>query len=326
MFNIIKTLHFEPTSRCNAACPQCARYTIDGDVNPNIQLTDLTLSDIQQYLPVEFIQSLDKMFMCGNFGDPTVAKQCKEIVEYFKSTNPTIAIGMNTNGSTRTTEWWSSLGSILSNEKDYVVFSLDGLEDTNHIYRRNTNWQKIIENAKAFINSGGNAHWDMLVFDHNEHQIEEAKQLAKDLGFKWFRYKVSRRFNSIPILNLNKPKNFDATVNFTDKISCHAMNEQSIYLDAHGHLLPCCFIGNDVYSTYDEKSKQELHDSMQDLSKFNIKTNDFGDILNHKFYGDIMRSWDNNPYKVCSKSCRITDNKNVFSNQWRGEFNLKLGL
>lgn len=298
---------------------------MDGNINPNINVTDLTLSDIQKYIPHEFISQLDKMFMCGNFGDPTVAKHCKEIFQHFKTVNPSISLGMNTNGSTRTVDWWSSLGSVLGGEKDYVVFSLDGLHDTNHIYRRGTHWDKIIENAKAFIEAGGNAHWDMLVFEHNEHQIEEAKQLAIDLGFAFFRYKVSRRFNSIPIVGLNKPKAFNDESKFTETISCHAMNEQSVYLSASGYLLPCCFIGNDIHSMYDEKSKQELATSMQDLGDFDIKTNDFYEILNHNLYGDIMSSWNNNPYKVCSKSCRIADNKNVFSNQWRGEFNLKTG-
>jgi hypothetical protein len=44
------------------------------------------------------------------------------------------------------------------------------LEDTNHLYRENVEWKKIMENARAFISAGGTAHWDMLIFDHNKHQ------------------------------------------------------------------------------------------------------------------------------------------------------------
>ena len=32
-----------------------------------------------------------------------------------------------------------------------VDFNIDGLEDTNHLYRRNTDFNKIINNAQAFI-------------------------------------------------------------------------------------------------------------------------------------------------------------------------------
>ena len=40
-----------------------------------------------------------------------------------------------------------------------------------------------MENAQAFINAGGRARWDYIAFAHNEHQIDEARQLAEDMGF-----------------------------------------------------------------------------------------------------------------------------------------------
>ena len=43
--------------------------------------------------------------------------------------------------------------------------------------------------CNQFIEAGGVAYWDMLVFKHNEHQIEEVRQLAKNMGFKNVRIK-----------------------------------------------------------------------------------------------------------------------------------------
>ena len=63
-------------------------------------------------------------------------------------------------------------------------FSIDGLKNTNELYRRKLEWEKLMRNASAFIEAGGVAYWDMLVFKHNEHQIEEVRQLAKNMGFK----------------------------------------------------------------------------------------------------------------------------------------------
>ena len=79
----------------------------------------------------------------------------------------------------------------MNGPKDYCVFSIDGLEDTNHLYRRNVKWEKVIENARSFITAGGKAHWDMLVFEHNKHQVDEAKSYANKLGFVWFRSKCA---------------------------------------------------------------------------------------------------------------------------------------
>ena len=57
---------------------------------------------------------------------------------------------------------------------------LDGLEDTNHIYRRYTDWSKIERNAKTFLNAGGKGSWVFIVFKHNEHQVDEAESYLKN--------------------------------------------------------------------------------------------------------------------------------------------------
>jgi MoaA/NifB/PqqE/SkfB family radical SAM enzyme len=139
------------------------------------------------------IKSLDKMFMCGNYGDPAAGYYTIDIYNHFRNLNPEIKLGMNSNGAIQSTFWWHSLGQLLSCDSDYCVFSIDGLEDTNQVYRKNVSWEKLMNNARAFIAAGGRAHWDMLVYKHNQHQVDECEQLARDMGFKWFRAKVSQR-------------------------------------------------------------------------------------------------------------------------------------
>jgi hypothetical protein len=78
--------------------------------------------------------------------------------------------------------------------KDIVVWGIDGLEDTHAVYRVNTDWNKIISNAKIFIQAGGRARWNMLAFKHNEHQIESCQELSKSLGFEVFEVKHTSRF------------------------------------------------------------------------------------------------------------------------------------
>lgn len=194
-YNEIKTIHLEITERCNASCPQCSRNINGGELNPNLNDRELSLEDIKKIFPVTFIQQLNHIYMCGNYGDPMVAKDTLESLRYFRENNKKLLLSMNTNGSARTKDWWIDLAKILGNN-GYVIFSIDGLEDTNHIYRRNTVWSKIVENAKAFIDAGGKAHWEYIVFGHNEHQVELAEQLAIELGFSKFQIKKTARFNS----------------------------------------------------------------------------------------------------------------------------------
>jgi MoaA/NifB/PqqE/SkfB family radical SAM enzyme len=202
--NNTKKLHMETSSVCNAACPMCPRE-VDINFNKDTDAVSLSLEQVKTLFSVEFIQGLESMYMCGNYGDPASAPECIDIFKYFREVNPKITLGMHSNASLRNTNWWTELGSVLSNDHDYCYFSVDGLSDTNHIYRINTNFNKIMENANAFIKAGGKAHWEYLVFEHNEHQVDEARKLSESMGFVSFREKVSRRFY-MSISFLNPPK------------------------------------------------------------------------------------------------------------------------
>lgn len=191
----ITTVHLEVTERCNASCPQCARNINGGEVNPQLHDAELGLADVKQILKPEFIKQLKRLYMCGNYGDPISARDTLEIFEYIRSHNDKMQLSFHTNASAKTPEWWSRLPAAMG-RSHYVVFSVDGLEDTNHLYRQGTVWSKIMANAKAFIAAGGRARWDFIVFGHNEHQVEEARALAESMGFEKFNIKKSNRFFS----------------------------------------------------------------------------------------------------------------------------------
>jgi len=191
----ITTVHLEVTERCNASCPQCARNINGGEVNPQLHDAELSLDDVRIILKPEFIAQLKRLYMCGNYGDPISARDTLEIFEYVRSHNAKMQLSFHTNASAKTPEWWSRLPAAMG-KNHYVVFSVDGLEDTNHLYRQGTVWKNIIRNAEAFIKAGGRARWDFIVFGHNEHQIEEARALAESMGFEKFNVKKSNRFFS----------------------------------------------------------------------------------------------------------------------------------
>lgn len=191
----LEVVHLEMTEACNASCPMCARNLNGGAVNPYLHNRELTIDDIHRIFPQDFVRQLKRIYMCGNYGDPAVARDTLEAFQYFRTTNPDINLSMHTNGSMKRPEWWAELAKTIG-RKGYVIFGLDGLEDTNHLYRQGTVWSKIMENVQAFIAAGGRARWDFIVFAHNEHQVEQAEQLSKDMGFEKFQYKKSARFFS----------------------------------------------------------------------------------------------------------------------------------
>lgn len=193
--NEITTVHLEVTERCNASCSQCARNINGGEVNPQLHNAELSLDDVKIILKPEFVAQLKRLYMCGNYGDPISANDTLEIFEYLRSNNSKMQLSFHTNASAKTPDWWSRLPAAMG-KNHYVVFSLDGLEDTNHLYRQGTVWKNIMRNAEAFIKAGGRARWDYIVFGHNEHQVDEARALSETMGFEKFNVKKSNRFFS----------------------------------------------------------------------------------------------------------------------------------
>jgi MoaA/NifB/PqqE/SkfB family radical SAM enzyme len=193
----IRNVHLEPTEKCQAVCPMCPRNVHGGKENPFVINAELTLDDCKQIFEPKFIKQLDTMYMCGNYGDPILAKDTAEIMLYFRNSNPDMYLRMHTNGGARKAEWWDRLAKIICHKgRGEVTFSVDGLRDTNHIYRQNVKWDLVERNMKAFIAGGGKAVWDYLVFKHNEHQVDEAKELSKKWGFDQFLIKKTSRFYS----------------------------------------------------------------------------------------------------------------------------------
>ena len=284
MLRDIKVLHLEPTDVCQAACALCARET-DVEFRKDLQ-HHLTMAQVLKHLSVEQLSNLDKMFMCGNYGDPAAGKNTMELYQQFREINTDIILGMNTNGGLQSTLWWHALGKIFNQSQDYVVFSIDGLEDSNATYRRNVNWIKLMANAEAFISAGGSAHWDMLVYQHNQHQVDQCEQLARDMGFTWFRAKVSKR----PFTNeLKFPSGWKPATVTSTTISCHALNEQSAFIDAQGRTSPCCWLG----------SRQQ-----------NFITD----------FEQVQSSWASlQPNIVCLDTCGSNGTATNFSNQWQRE-------
>ena len=233
----VSGVEIELTSRCNASCPQCSRNYYGGETWPTLPLVDLSFDLIKTKLG-KLIKNLSHVKLCGTYGDPCVHPKLIEIVQWIVD-NSDCEITINTNGSLRTKKWWNTLAKTLGS-RGRVFFGIDGLEDTHHLYRIDTSYNKIIENLKTFNQAGGRSVWSFLIFEHNQHQVDECEQLARDMGFKWFRAKVSKR----PLINrLEAPIGWQLTAEKTGPIKCHVLNEKSAYIDAQGRISPCCWLG-----------------------------------------------------------------------------------
>ena len=138
----INHINAELSNYCNAACPMCARFDSEQNLNKDItNNSHTTLEVIKNKIGPRVIKNLWRFRSCGNVGDGTMNPECAEIYDYVKSVNQKVDLSINTNGGARNKEFYKSLAEIGVR----VIFSIDGLEDTNHLYRRNVKWSKLFD-------------------------------------------------------------------------------------------------------------------------------------------------------------------------------------
>ena len=108
----INTIHLEVTNKCQASCPMCARNLQGGTTNPFLKESEISFEDFVRWLSPGFVSQLDKLYMCGNLGDPIIAKDTVKIFEYCREHNTNIQLSMNTNGSARDSAFWKRLAEL----------------------------------------------------------------------------------------------------------------------------------------------------------------------------------------------------------------------
>lgn len=333
------SIHFEITDKCNARCPQCSRnkkdlVTEEIIERPNLLNKDMKISEYKAIFD-NFTGKLNKILFCGNYGDPIAARDIYEIVDYTIFLQPN-SIQINTNGSLKTEQWWKKFGNLLSSTPHICIFSIDGLEDTHSIYRLNTSYEKIVRNARAFMEGGGNAEWSFIIFKHNEHQIEEAKRRAEQMGFHSFCAVETQRFGTKEEIKFkfkgNDYKLEPATVNKKDvqtttknfqkgglsNIDCISIKRNEIFIDPIGEVYPCCWIGSRDYAQRYFGFNDEDHPIMSMRTSINCIDYALQKCIEDDWFAHIIPlSFEIKPSPTCSRVCgfklRKKNNRNIIA-------------
>ena len=162
-YNSVDEYQVEITTYCNAACPQCPRNLCGYGKNPHMPLVHLDADVIDNAFTPELCNRLRQMFFCGSYGDPIMHPKFLDILKGFRKKNPTLWLYFHTNGGVHNEDYWQEVADIMAGYGQ-IDFGIDGIGDTLGLYRRNVDYDKVIRNARAFIERGGRAQWNYIVF------------------------------------------------------------------------------------------------------------------------------------------------------------------
>lgn len=293
--------HIEPTSKCILECPLCDRTWFYEKFRKR-ELHEINIDHLINF----FKDSSPNVLMCGNNGDPIYHSKFHDLCSSLK--NIGCQLDIITNGSGKNKQWWEKLCSTLSTE-DSIIFSIDGLQDTNHLYRKNAKWDSIMNAIDTVTKYNINTTWKFIVFKHNQHQIKDAEALSKSLKIKNFRLEKSNRWwkdDLMPDDQYIDPsyKHQLAVTKGTDKrkmirqqcmTHLNDVPNKSLYIDAEGNFYPCCKMG-----LYAFKYKNIFSPK---LKKYNIKNNSIEQILNGN---EVNRFFETTKsYETADKCCKI---------------------
>lgn len=319
--------HLELTDKCNAACPMCGRTQAANRCLPDmakVKNIELDLALIKRNFTPALCSKISEIDLCGGLGDPPAARECLEICDYFIGFD--IKIILSSNGGLRSADWWRTLGQRFSGSDSLVEFHIDGLADTNHLYRVNTRFNKIMQNAKAYLETGATAEWHFIPFQHNQHQLVEALELSRKMGFSRFRVIDTIRFGKGDRFSYQLPDgtprelhpadpSFVAAVrtpgepshdantarerSSLESVQCKSALQNRPYIVATGAVSACCWIEGS-----EDERRMYSQAGISHTAEHNIRSRPLEEILLEEPYRTIYpQAWEAGCNPVCIRKC-----------------------
>ena len=321
MHKQIQTIEFELNTICNSFCPVCSRYqNHQGELwlNPHLKIN----RQLEFNLIKHVFESTDRwagdlnIDLIGTAGEPTLHPEFYDIVAYIRKKFPKGFINIHTNGGCRNPKFWTEMGELLHDTHHNVSFSIDGLEDTHGIYRVGVDFHKAVKHLQTFLDAGGKGIWKFVQFEWNQHQVEEARQRAKDMGA--YRFSTStnvcddestREIMASAANKINKfkfaPGDWDAghlePVEW-ETIDTKCMSDQGVFVDIEGRILPCCmYYSGSIFAGTKQVFRQVMYSKHADWN--NLHIHDTETILAHEFWDGLKASFHSNPNYLCQLNC-----------------------
>jgi len=282
------------TTRCNSHCRFCFREELLRTEHADKMPFKHKPIDIPFDIYKRIFQdtNLTDVQFCGNKGDAIFHPEFEKILNY--TIDKGVFVSLSTNGSAFSNSWWKELPKRMT--RGEVTFALDGLDQETHSMYRGTDFNKVYNHMLSFIEGGGRARWQFIVFKHNEHQVEDVRKLAKEIGCKVFIKVLSRTYDDI----MQRPTEVPDTkrelnkkiANFPNlqktllsQMKCPWVRMGRVYVSSEGNVYPCCYITCSIHGWYTSPSLMYL--TGLNNEHYNLSNHTIPEILHFPMFKEV---------------------------------------
>ena len=273
------------------------------EINPIDGNDYLTLELIEDTFTKDFIEKakIKRVHFKGTNTDPTLNPELFDILHFFMARWGIGGCDITTDGKSNETIWWKNLG-LMFLEAGNITFNINtGNPD-----------KKILENAKALIETGCRVFWNYVHTNQLDSDIQKAKRLSEQYNFYGFIYDDQVPKEEIVIEKKEKPDMPDyklieletlqtrkkddiykeRTIKFSPHVKCEGKIKNQFYLSATGNVFPCKHVALNLITAHNSpEHKTEL---MYSWEKNNISNHTLEEI----FTNDFFKGYFNNLLKL----------------------------
>ena len=245
---------------CNLRCPLCPT----GQRNSSAKKGFLSFTDFKRFIDETGKNLL--LIRLYNWGEPLLNKELVKMIEY--ANEKYIMVKISTNLSFPIED--SQAEALIKANLQKIYVSCDGASGSTYkTYHIDGDFNSVVSNMKLLIekkmklrNQYTDIIWLFHVFKHNEHEIEKARAMAKDMGikiainkmrtdmgkeiFETAEKSIERDSKWLPenpeynVFNMfeKKPKN---------RFNCDLLWTETV-INWDGSILPCCAVYNETHS------------------------------------------------------------------------------
>lgn len=194
--------NIDASHRCIFRCPQCIRQKTSSQeqIRRSFDLEKDQFKKILDYYDFGIT-------FCGQISDPIYHPKFLELLKMCNGQGKAVRIA--TVGSGKSDAWWEEAYSYGVGENAWY-FGVDGIDEKSELYRIGSNFQDVWSRMKQGRDLGHTIVWQYIIFGYNEHEVDQAIDIAKEEDFSLLLVNTNRGFNPESPL-LRKNVNFQLT-------------------------------------------------------------------------------------------------------------------